>query len=171
MHKEALHLVFSNKRYLALSIVIFGILLIALSIVSEFIFLSPNFLFYVPAYEITNFSLIVIVAALSGLVISLSVYRIRMLGSGVRRSGTGFLGSIIGASAGACSCGSIGFAVVSAFGAIGGTATAFLTNYALPLRLVSIAILGYTYYVSIRGIMGQCRITGSQPDEIHKNEV
>ena len=115
--------------------------------------------------------MIVIVAALSGLVIGLSIYRIRMLGSGARRSGTGFLGSIIGASAGACSCGSIGFAVVSAFGAIGGTATAFLTNYALPLRLVSIAILGYTYYVSVKGIMGQCKITGSQADGIHRNEL
>lgn len=159
MHKEALSLVFSNKIYLALSAAIFSILLISLSIVSEFIFFSPNFLFYVPVYDITNFSLIVIVAALSGLVISLSIYRIHMLGSGIKRSGTGFLGSIIGASAGACSCGSIGFAVVSAFGAVGGAATAFLTNYEIPLRLISIAILGYTYYVSVKGITTQCKIT------------
>jgi hypothetical protein len=170
LHRQALELVFSNKRYLALSASIFVALLISLSIVSEFIFFSPNFLFYVPVYEIANFSLIVIIAALSGLVISLSVYRIRMLKSGVRRSGTGFLGSIMGASAGACSCGSIGFAAVSAFGAIGGTATAFLTNYELPLRLVSIAILGYTYYASVKGIMGQCRISESKPDGTHKNE-
>lgn len=171
MQKQALQLVFYNRRYVALSTIIFVGLFFALSIVSEFIFFSPNFLFYVPTYEITNFSLIVIVAALSGLVISLSVYRIRMIGSGIKKSGTGFLGSIIGASAGACSCGSVGFAVVSAFGAIGGTATAFLTNYELPLRLVSIAILGYTYYASVKGIMSQCRITGSQPDRIHKNGV
>lgn len=171
MHRQALELVFSNKKYLALSASIFIFLLISLSIVSEFIFFSPNFLFYVPVYEITNFSLIVIVAALSGLVISLSVYRIRMLKSGIRGSGTGFLGSIIGASAGACSCGSIGFAVVSAFGVIGGTATAFLTNYEIPLRLISIAILGYTYYASVKGIMSQCRISESKSDEIHKNKL
>ncbi len=159
LQSEALKLVFSNKKYTILSIGIFVGLLISLSIVSEFIFLSPSFLFYVPAYEATNFALIVIVAALSGLVISLSIYRIRLMGSGIRKSGTGFLGSIIGASAGACSCGSVGFAVVSAFGAVGGTATAFLTNYEIPLRLVSIAILGYTYYVSVKGITGQCKIT------------
>ena len=159
MHKEALSLVFSNKRYLALSTAIFSILLISLSIVSGFVFFSPSFLFYVPVYGIANFSLIAIVAALSGLVISLSIYRIRMLGSGVRRSGAGFLGSIIGVSAGACSCGSIGFAVVSAFGAVGVTLTAFLTNYEIPLRLVSIAILGYAYYVSAKGITAQCKIT------------
>lgn len=159
MQRQALGLVFSNKKYLALSASIFVALLITLSIVSEFIFLSPNFLFYVPAYEIANFALIVIVAALSGLVISLSVYRIRLMGTGIRKSGAGFLGSIIGASAGACSCGSVGFAVVSVFGAVGGTATAFLTNYEIPLRLVSIAILGYTYYVSVKGITAQCKIT------------
>ncbi len=159
MQRQALVLVFSNKKYIALSASIFVVLLVTLSIVSEFIFLSPNFLFYVPVYEITNFALIVIVAALSGMVISLSIYRIRLMGAGIRKSGTGFFGSIIGASAGACSCGSIGFAVVSTFGAVGGTATAFLTNYEIPLRLVSIAILAYTYYVSVKGITAQCKIT------------
>ncbi|MHB8603064.1 MAG: hypothetical protein ACYC6W_08515 [Nitrosotalea sp.] len=127
--------------------------------VSEFIFFAPKFIFYVPLYAIGSFSLIVTVSALSGIVISLSIYRIRMMGAGVRKSGSGFLGSIIGAGAGACSCGSIGFAVISAFGAVGGTATAFLTNYEVPLRLVSIAILAYTYYVSVKGITAQCKIT------------
>ncbi len=158
MHKEALGLVFSRKKYLALSVSIFVVLLIALSIVSEFIFFSPNFVFFVPVYQIASFSLIVVVSALSGLVIALSIFRIRLLGAGIRKSGTGFFGSIIGASAGACSCGSIGFAVVSTFGAVGGTVTAFLTNYEIPLRLISIAILGYTYYVAVKGITSQCRI-------------
>ncbi|MDH2907318.1 MAG: hypothetical protein PXX83_04385 [Candidatus Nitrosotalea sp.] len=159
MQREALRLVFSNKRYLVLSLTIFASLLIALSIISEFIFFSPNFLFYVPDYRVASFALIVMVASLSGLVISLSIYRIRLMGAGVRKSGAGFLGSMIGASAGACSCGSIGFAVISAFGAVGGTATAFLTNYEIPLRLVSIAILVYTYYISVKGITAQCKIT------------
>jgi len=159
LQREALRLVFSNKKYLVLSLTIFTSLLITLSIISEFVFFSPNFIFYVPDYRIVSFALIVIVASLSGIVISLSIYRIRLMGSGVRKSGAGFLGSMIGASAGACSCGSIGFAVISAFGAVGGTATAFLTNYEIPLRLVSIAILVYTYYVSAKGITAQCKIT------------
>lgn len=132
--------------------------MIALSTISEFVFFSPNFLFYVPDYRVASFALIVIVASLSGLVISLSIYRIRLMGSGVRKSGAGFLGSMIGASAGVCS-GSIGFAVISAFGAVGGTATAFLTNYEILLRLVSISILVYTYYISVKGITAQCKIT------------
>lgn len=81
-----------------------------------------------------------------------------MMGTGIRKSGSGFLGSVIGAGAGACSCGSIGFAVISAFGAVGGTATAFLTNYEIPLRLVSIAILLYTYYITVKRITTQCKI-------------
>lgn len=159
MQRQALGLVFSNKKYLVLSASIFFSLLFTLSIVSEFIFFSPRFIFYVPLSASISFTLIVLVSALSGIVISLSIYRIRMMGTGVRKSGSGFLGSIIGAGAGACSCGSIGFAVISAFGAVGGTATAFLTTYEIPLRLVSIAILAYTYYVTVKGITAQCKIT------------
>ncbi|MDE1843696.1 MAG: hypothetical protein KGI10_00040 [Thaumarchaeota archaeon] len=138
---------------------VFFFLLFTLSIISEFIFFSPKFIFYVPLSASISFALIVIVSILSGIVISLSIYRIRMMGTGVRKSGSGLLGSIIGAGAGACSCGSIGFAIISAFGAVGGMATAFLTNYEIPLRLGSIAILAYTYYVTVKGITAQCKIT------------
>ena len=72
--------------------------------------------------------------------------------------GGGFLGSIIGASAGACSCSSVGFAVVSTFGTVGGIATSFLTNYEIPLRLVALAILGYTYYATTKAISSECKI-------------
>ena len=70
----------------------------------------------------------------------------------------GVFGSLIGAAAGACSCGPIGFAVISTFGAVGGTATAFLTNYEIPIRLVAIAILGLTYYTTTRSLAVECKI-------------
>ena len=158
MHRQVLGLVFSNYKYIALSVSIFVGLLISLSWISAFIFTSPKLIFYVPEYAISNFSLIVAVAALSGLVISMSIYRIRVMRSGSRKTGSGFIGSIIGASAGACSCGSIGFAVVSAFGAVGGTLTAFLTNYEIPLRIISIGILVYTYYATAKGLTAECKI-------------
>jgi hypothetical protein len=132
--------------------------LIALSTISEFIFFSPVFVFYVPTNVIFDFTLIAIIAALSGIVTSLSVYRVHILSNSVRKSGTGFFGSIIGASAGACSCGPVGFAAVSAFGTIGGTATSFFTNYEIPLRLVSITILCITYYALVKSITVQCKI-------------
>ena len=158
MHKEVLQSVYSHKKYLVLSISVFTILLIALSIVSEFVFFSPVFVFYVPTYAIFDFTLILIIAALSGIVTSLSIYRVHILNNSVKKSGTGFFGSIIGASAGACSCGPIGFAAVSVFGTVGGTATSFFTNYETPLRLASIVILCITYYASIKSITAQCKI-------------
>ena len=158
MYKEAFKTVFSYKKYLVLSTMVFVGLLIALSIVSQFIFLSPIFVFHVPTNSILDFTLIVIIASLSGIVTSLSVYRIHMLGNKIRKSGTGFFGSIIGAGAGACGCGSFGFAAISIFGTVGGTATSFLTNYEMPLRVLSIAILCYAYYASVKSITYQCKI-------------
>ena len=54
--------------------------------------------------------------------------------------------------------GSVGFAIVSTFGAVGGAATSFLTNYEIPLRLVSIGILIATYYVTVKALGTECKI-------------
>lgn len=149
---------YSHKKYVVLSISIFIALLITLSTASEFIFFSPVFVFYVPTSAIFDFILISIIAALSGIVTSISIYRVHILNNNIRKSGTGLFGSIIGASAGACSCGPIGFAAVSVFGTVGGTATSFFTNYEIPFRLASITILCITYYASIKSITTQCKI-------------
>jgi len=131
---------------------------IPLSVISEFIFLQPYVILYVPDYSILGFSLIVIVSALAGLVLSMNVFRIKQLRSQARKMGGGLVGSIVGAAAGACSCGSVGFAVISTFGAAGGVATAFLTNYEIPLRLAAIAILLYTYYATAKSLSIECKI-------------
>jgi hypothetical protein len=159
LQKQALALVFSHSRYLALSIAIFAVLLLILLTMSNFIFFEPNFLFYVPTDQVINFSLIVIIAALSGLVLSLNIYRVKLLGDSIKKSGTGLLGTMIGAGAGVCSCGPLGFAAMSAFGTVGSAATSFLSNYDLPLRLVSIGLLVCTYYFTIKGISAKCKIS------------
>lgn len=158
MYSNAFTIVYSNKKYLYLSCAIFITLFVSLSLVSEFIFLSPTAVFYVPTYAFADFALIVTISTLSGIVASFSIYRIRMMKNSLKRSGIGFFGSIIGAGAGACSCGSLGFSAVSIFGTIGGTATSFLTNYETPLRLISIVILCYTYYVTAKDITVKCKI-------------
>ncbi|MDE1826928.1 MAG: hypothetical protein KGH99_00445 [Thaumarchaeota archaeon] len=161
MQKQALGLVFSSVPYTMLAIGVFVGLFLFLAYMSQFLFFEPKFLLYVEESEILNFILIVVVASLSGIVTSLSIYRIRLLGESVKKSGSGFLGTAIGAGAGACSCGSIGFAIASTFGTAGGVATSFLSQYEIPLRLVSIAILVYAYYLAIRDISGQCKIAKS----------
>jgi uncharacterized membrane protein HdeD (DUF308 family) len=97
--------------------------------VLEFIFLPPFFVFHVPENALFEFALIVIFTAFSGIVASLSIYRVRLTGGKVRKLGTGLLGPIFGLSTGICGCGSFGFATAFALGSVGGTFTAFLTNY------------------------------------------
>lgn len=156
LQSQALQLVFSQRKYILLSIAIFAGLLVLLSILSGFVYFQPNFLFYVSNEDILRFSLVVIVSVLSALVVSMSIFRLKMMNT--KKMSSGFVGITIGAGAGACSCGPVGFSIVSTFGAIGGTATAFLTNYEIPLRLVAIGILVYTYYVASKGITAQCKI-------------
>ena len=156
MQSQALKLVFSNKTYIVLSISIFVGLLLLLSITSEYVFLQPILTFYVQDEDTLGFLLIVMVSALSGIVVSMSIFRIKILHA--KQLNVSFAGPIIGASAGICSCGPTGFAIVSTFGTIGGTATSFLANYEIPLRLISIGILAFTYFFTSKEISAQCKI-------------
>ena len=136
-----------------------------LSYVAEYLFLKPKLVLFVPEYSVFGFFLVVVVSALTGLVLSMGIYRIQMLKSSKGKMSSGFIGSIIGASAGACSCGSVGFAVISVFGAVGGAATSFLANYEIPLRLLSIAILVATYFYMVKGLNSECKINFENIDK------
>jgi hypothetical protein len=155
---QSVKLVFLNYQYILLAAAIFVGMLIPLSIVSEFIFLEPYVVAHLPSGSEFSFLLIVIVSALSGLVLAMNVYRIKLFRSTKSKMSGGVFGSIIGAVAGACSCGPIGFAVISTFGAAGGVATAFLTNYQIPIRLVAIAILVFTFYATSKSLSIECKI-------------
>jgi hypothetical protein len=54
------------------------------------------------------------------------------------------------------SCSSIGFLLVSTFGGIGITASAFLSNYQTPLRIMSIALLAWALYSASSKLIGSC---------------
>lgn len=155
---QTLRWVFSNFRYLVLAILISVGLFIPLSIISEYIFISPYIIMNIPIDRVLGFTLIVAVSVLSGIVVSMNVYRIKLLQQNKNKIGGSLFGSIIGASAGACSCGSLGFAAISTFGAIGGVATSFLSNYEIPLRILSIGILVYTYYTTTKSLNVECKI-------------
>ncbi|MGB1878949.1 MAG: hypothetical protein ACPHIR_07110, partial [Nitrosopumilus sp.] len=74
------------------------------------------------------------------------------------KMGGSIVGSIVGSIAGACSCGPIGFAVISTFGSVGATATAFLTNYEIPIRIIAIGILIITYFTTIKSLKTECQM-------------
>lgn len=133
-------------------------MLVGLLILSEYVFLEPYVVSHLPQGTEFGFTLIVIISALSALVIPMNIFRINMLKSSKQKMGGGIFGTIIGAAAGACSCGPLGFAVISTFGSVGATATAFLTNYEIPIRLVAIGILCITYFTTVKSLKIECRL-------------
>ena len=154
---SAVRLVFSNLKYLVLALVIFSSMLIGLLILSEYIFLEPYVVGHIPSGTEFGFLLIVVISALSALVLPMNIFRINILKKSKQKMSGGLLGSIIGAAAGACSCGPIGFAVISTFGSVGATATAFLTNYEVPIRIIAIGILAITYFTTVKSLKIECK--------------
>ena len=153
----AIKTVFSNLKYLLLSVVIFSTMLVGLLILSEYIFLEPYVVSHIPSGTEFGFVLIVVISALSALVLPMNIFRINILKKSKQKMGGGIFGSIIGAAAGACSCGPIGFAVISTFGSVGATATAFLTNYEIPIRIIAIGILAITYFTTVKSLKTECK--------------
>ena len=151
-------LVYSNPNYFLLASGIFVLMIIGLLILSEYIFLEPYVIAHLPSGSELGFVLIVILSVLSALVIPMNVFRINILKSSKQKIGGGLFGSIIGTAAGACSCGPIGFAVISTFGSVGATATAFLTNYEIPIRIIAIAILSVTYFTTVKSLKVECNL-------------
>jgi hypothetical protein len=66
-------------------------------------------------------------------------------------------GSILAIVSSTCaSCSSIGFLVISTFGGFGIVATDLLTNYQIPLRMISLLILLWALYHVQNKIIKPC---------------
>ena len=77
----------------------------------------------------------------------------------------GVMGSVIGAGTGACGCLSMNLAIVPMLIPIASVIAA-IEAYAIPLRLISIAILGFSYYITVRGISSECFIKTNENEKI-----
>ena len=155
---QTLKLVFSSHFYIVLSAVIFTFMLLGLLIISEYIFLDPYIVGHISQGTEFGFVLIVILSILSALVIPMNVYRINISKKSKGKMSGSVFSSFIGSAAGACSCGPIGFAVVSTFGSVGATTLAFLTNFELPIRIGAIALLAFTYYTTVKSLKIECKV-------------
>ncbi len=155
---QTLKLVFSNSFYIVLAILIFSSMLIGLLVISEYVFFTPYVVGHIQQGTELGFVLILILSVLSALVIPMNVYRISIFNKSKGKMGGSVFSSFIGVVAGACSCGPIGFAIVSSFGSVGATALSFLTNFELPIRIGSIALLAFTYYTTTKSIKIECKI-------------
>ena len=154
---NALKLVFSNFKYVILLVLIFVGMFVPLTIFLQYFFIEPFLIFSVSVSEIFNFSLVVIISALTALVLSMGIYRMRLLQTRARNMRSGIMGSVIGVSAGTLGCLSMSMALVPILVPLAST-IAIIENYAIPLRLISIAILGFTYYITVKGITSECKI-------------
>ncbi|MDC0927512.1 hypothetical protein OAQ30_00605 [Nitrosopumilus sp.] len=155
---EIIKVIFSNFKFLTLSLTIFSSMMIILLLISEFIFLEPYFVTHIPSGSELGFILITILSGLSALVIPMNLFRITNLKNSKQKMSGSIFGTIMGSAAGACSCGPIGFAVISTFGSLGATATAFLTNYEIPIRIIAIVILVITYFTTIKSLKTECTV-------------
>ena len=155
---EIFKAVFYNFKFLVLSLVIFSSMLTILLLISEFIFLEPYFVTHIPSGSELGFVLIVILSGLSALVIPMNLFRIINLKNSKQKMSGSIFGTIVGSAACACSCGPIGFAVISTFGSVGATATAFLTNYEIPIRIIAIMVLFITYFTTIKSLKTECKV-------------
>ena len=129
-----------------------------LLILSEYVFIEPFVIGHVPQGSEIGFVLILVLAGLAGVVIPMNIYRIKTMRTSKQKMSGGIIGSTVGAISGLCSCGPVGFAIISTFGSIGATATAFLTFYEIPIRIASIIILVISYFTTVRSIETQCQI-------------
>ena len=155
---QHLQLVFSNRLYIILSSIIFSFMLIGLLVISEYLFLDPYIVVHIPQGTELGLVLIVILSILSALVIPMNIYRINILKKSKGKMSGSVFSSFIGSVAGACSCGPIGFAVVSTFGSVDATALSFLTNFELPIRVGAIGLLVFTYYTTVKSLKIECSI-------------
>lgn len=159
MHKEALKIVFSNPVYLAIVGLIFAPIFVLLLHTRELLFFEPYFVFHLPEDSILSFALIIVLSGLMGVVISMTIFRLRNFKSDAKKMGTGIMGSIVGVGAGVCTtCGPIGFAIISTVGIAGATTLSFLTFYEIPIRLGAIGILSVTYFLMAKGITSECKV-------------
>ena len=127
-------------------------------LISEYIFLEPYFVGHIPSGTEFGLVLIIVLAGLSGLVIPMNIYRINILKTSKKKMSGGVLSSILGSAAGACGCGPVGFALFSTFGSLGASASAFLTNYEIPIRLAAIGLLAVTYFTTVRSLKVECKL-------------
>jgi len=154
---KALKLVFSNPKYIILSVLIFVGMFVPLMIFLQYIFLEPYLVFSVSDSDLFSFSLVVIISALTALVLSMGIYRMHLLQTRARNMRSGIIGSFIGVSAGSLGCVSMGMVLVPILVPLAST-VAIIEIYAIPLRLISIAVLGFTYYITVKGITSECKI-------------
>ena len=150
-------IIYSNPSYILILIGIFFLLFIPLIIISEFLFFEPFLVFSIYPETTLSFSLIITLSLFSAFAVSMNIYRVKLIKE-TKKIGSSIIGTIIGASAGACSCGPIAFSIIATFGTAGSIVSSFLTVYEIPIRLTSIGILVIVIFVTTKSLSRECKV-------------
>ena len=150
-------IIYSNPSYILIFIGMFFLLFIPLITISEFLFFEPFLVFSIYPETTLSFSLIVTLSLFSAFAVSMNIYRVKLIKE-TKKIGSSIIGTIIGASAGACSCGPIAFSIIATFGTAGSIASSFLTVYEIPIRLTSIGILAIVIFVTTKSLSRECKV-------------
>jgi hypothetical protein len=158
--------VLKGPSYALAIIVVASLLAATLLYFDEFYFVSPYFVAYFDPGRAPVLLLDVAISAMSGIVITLSVYEIREypdLKGSYRK--TGFAGIVGALVAGACPCYYL-VPVLAALGGAGGFLGALgilFFNYQIPIKLGSLGLLAFAGYSLERGLSAACTIRLSTP--------
>ena len=150
-------IIYSNPLYILILIGIFFLLFIPLITISEFLFFEPFLVFSIYPETTLSFSLIVTLSLFSAFAVSMNIYRVKLIKE-TKKIGSSIIGTIIGASAGACSCGPIAFSIITTFGTAGSITSSFLTVYEVPIRLTSIGVLVIVIFVTTKSLSRECKV-------------
>jgi len=152
--------VFSKWVYVLIAGSIASIFWIMFNIFDQLLFFTPIVIFYLPPDAVIGFILTNITSILIGIVVSMNVYLLRH--SKFKLSLASFLsGSSLSVLSSTCaSCTSLGFVLVSTFGAAGIAASSLMSNYQIPLRIISVALLMWALYSISGKLTSNCVING-----------
>ena len=152
-------LVFCKWPYVLLGGAVVTIFWIIFNVFDQLLFFSPVVTFYLPEDAVGGFIISNITAVLAGVVVSMNVFVIKHskgLKVGILSL---FSGSSLSVLSSTCaSCSSLGFLLVSTFGGVGVTASTILSNYQIPLRTISIALLIWAFYSICSKLTKSCSI-------------
>ena len=162
-----IRVVFGDVRYILLASIIGIVVSLVLLILDGLLFITPSFVFYLPDEKVVDFSLLMFIPPLSGVVSSMSFYvyqNFRYGKLGKVDGPLGLFGPIFGVATGVCGCSSVGCAIITTLGAVGSTGMAFISNFQIPLRVVSISFLLLSLFYTNRSIIQQCNVPESSKD-------
>lgn len=145
--RESILKVFDNKNYILLNIALALSLGFVMAVLLQFIFISPKFAVYIPESEGISLLFLIAFTLLSSFSITMTVYMYKRCNMSLMdKGGSGFLGTAVGVTATACTCTFVVAPLILAGGSIAVTIAAFIAAYIIPLRILSLALLGISVY-------------------------